>query len=88
MARISWNWADWWNWYRQLETDQERSTALRELEGRGWLKSLSPKVQAEVMMEAPNEILEAMPKLTNLFHSETYTLIAIELIKRKRRNGK
>lgn len=37
--------------------DADRTTAMRELLHDGWLKSLSAEIQAEVMVDAPIDIL-------------------------------
>lgn len=85
MALI-WTWEEFWNWYRQLETDEERKFAMRELYGDGWLARLTPDVQSDVMLYAPMEILHSLQHFPNVFSDDTLELIQYKLrIRRKRK---
>ena len=82
MASLNWTWGDYWNWFRQIETKEEKTTAMKELLGNGWLKNLSAESQAEVMRDAPWEILSALKHLPEVFKPETLRMIQIYIDKK------
>lgn len=77
---LKWSWKDFWGWYEQLETDQERSVALHELIRDNWMPSLTPDTQAEVMLHAPENIIRVMKNFPHIFKLQT-----IEILARKRK---
>jgi len=61
---------------------------MKELLGGTWLQNLSDYVQAEVMMDAPMEILRVMKDFPHIFKREAILIIQDELFpptKRRRR---
>ena len=77
---LKWTWKDFWGWYEQLETDEERSVALNELIRENWMPSLTADTQAEVMLHAPENIIQVMPKFPHIFKMQ-----AILILRRKRK---
>lgn len=75
MASLTWTWTQYWDWYRQRETKEEKTIAMKELVGDGWLANLSAQIQAEVMVDAPMEILQAMKYAPNIFKEDTIILV-------------
>lgn len=75
MASLTWTWSDYWNWFRQIETKEEKTIAMRELIGDGWLANLSAQLQAEVMVDAPMEILKSMKFAPQIFKEDTIILV-------------
>lgn len=88
MASLTWTWKDWWAWFAQIETSEGKVIAMRELYGDGWLKNLSAENQAEVMKDAPEEILKALKSLQHIFKYDAILLIQHELDKKYKKTKK
>ena len=84
MAALTWTWNDYWEWFRQIEHDKDKTVAITELIGGGWLRNLSAHSQADVMRNAPMEILQAMRHFPQIFKLETLHIIQAELDKKNK----
>lgn len=75
MASITWTWRNYWGWFRQLDTDKEKSVAMRELNTDNWLANLGVDEQVEVMMYAPYSVLKHMHLFPQVFKRMTIVQI-------------
>lgn len=85
MASIAWTWSDFWSWYEQIEEQDRKNLALKELNSGNWLKSLSSDSQAKVFMDAPMEIKLQLKQAPTVIRRETLLLLqAVEDKKNKK----
>ena len=81
MTSLTWTWKDYWSWYLQIETEEDKTIAIRELLKDRWLANLSVDLQVEVMQHAPMEILIHMKSAPHIFKLETIQRIQARLDK-------
>lgn len=81
MAALTWSWQDYWNWFIQIENDEDKKIAIQTLIGGRWMANLSPQSQATVMRYAPMEVLVAMKHFPDIFKREAILIIQRELDK-------
>lgn len=82
---LTWTWKDWWAWFRQIEEDADKTIAIQTLLGNGWMKALSAEAQAEVMLEAPMEVLKSLKHFPAVFKQDTVKILQHELDKKSRK---
>jgi len=88
MASLTWKWRDYWAWFNQIERSEDKAAAMKELIKDGWIKNLSAEIQAEVMQDAPLEILQAMKSLPNIFKTDAIMIIQHQLDKKYKKYNK
>lgn len=64
-----------WDWWAFATLDAKRDL-IKQLLRDGWLKSLPPNEQFTLFEFAPEDVLQALPKLSDI-HSETLNRLKI-----------
>lgn len=79
---MAWTWGEYWNWFEQLETDEQRKTAWLELNKDNWIARLSSDNQFQVFKDSPMSLKSNMKKLPHIFKHEAILLLQLDLDKK------
>ena len=89
MASITWEWVDYWAWLEQIEDDNVKAQAMREVNKDNWVARLSAKNQADVFRHAPEEVLLSLKHLPNIVKRDCLVILENErILANKKRRGR
>lgn len=87
MTSITWDWKDFWEWYEQIEEQERKYDALREVYGRNaeYIKFLSAESQFKVFCHAPLEIKQQMKNFPQVYKREAILMLEMDLNKKMKK---
>ena len=81
MASVIWSWQDFWNWFEQIESANDKAIVLKQIDA-DWVKRLTAENQAKVFQYAPQEITG---HISHLLHTDVKIIMAMDYQKRMKK---